>query len=354
MENIKSFSGSTQLLFSSLQGRQVARPLFALPKESGLPELFGDAFSCMNFLYHDYAVYRPDRDRTGSTHLENVELQFSAQWNKTESLHDLACIYLPKSTELIEFVFSTINTTLEHGAHVLIVGPKKSAIRSSKPLIEKYFGEILSSRSGRHCVLIEARKTIDVPPFEVEKEFSIEALGHILKVVTLPGVFSHGKLDEGTGFLLEQLGMLKFKRALDWGCGAGVIGAALKLAYLDSKIDFVDSNIMAIEATRRTLEKNDFKPERVWPSDIFSDVDDSYDLIISNPPFHTEFKADFSATQQFIREAGKYLDSSGRVIFIANAFINYFKDFRKCFKNVEVLAENKKYRVVMASGAMRR
>ena len=354
MKNIKSFSGSTQILTSSLQGRQAARPLFALPKESGLPELFGDAFSRVDFLYHDYGVYRPDRDLVGSSHLENVELQFATQWKEAESLHDLACIYLPKSTELIEFVFSIINTTLEHDAHVLIVGPKKSAIRSSKPLIEKYFGEILSSRSGRHCVLIEARKTIEAPHFEIGKEFSIEALGNELQAVTLPGVFSHGKLDEGTGFLLEQLGTLKFKRALDWGCGAGVIGTALKLAYSDSTVDFVDSNIMAIEATRRTLEKNGFKSEHVWPSDIFSDVDDSYDLIISNPPFHGDFKADFSPTQQFIREAQKYLNRSGSLIIVANAFINYFKDLRQCFREVEVLAENKKYRVIMACGAVKR
>jgi 16S rRNA (guanine1207-N2)-methyltransferase len=354
MPNIKGFSGSTQLLLSSLQGRQAARPLFALPKESGLPELFGDSFSRLHFLYHDYAVYRFDRDRAASSNLENVELQFATQWKGEENLHDLACIYLPKSTDLIEFVFSTVNAILKPGAFALIVGPKKSAIRSCKPLIEKYFGEILSSRSGRHCVLIEARKTIDAQTFEAEKEFSIETLGRELRVVTLPGVFSHGKLDEGTEFLLQQLEDIRFERALDWGCGAGVIGTALKLAHPDIAVDFVDANIMAIEATRRTLQKNGFESEHVWPSDIFSDIDDSYDLIISNPPFHTRLKTDLSVTQRFIREAGEYLDNLGRLIIVANAFINYFRDLRHCFEDVEVLAENKQYRVIMARAATRR
>jgi 16S rRNA (guanine1207-N2)-methyltransferase len=354
MDIIKNFSGSTQLLASSLQGRQAAKPLFVLPKESGLPELFADSFSCMDFLYHDYAVYRHDRDSVASDHLENVQLQFTPQWKKTEGLHDLACIYLPKSSDLIEFVFSTVNQTLEHGAGILIVGPKKSAIKSSKPIIEKHFGEILFSRSGRHCVLVEARKTTDAPAPTWEKEFSVAAFGHELRVCTLPGVFSHGKLDEGTAFLLEHLKTLRFKRALDWGCGSGVIGGVLKLAYPDSTVDFVDSSIMAIESTRRTLAANGLESDRVWPSDIFSDIDAPYDLIVSNPPFHAELKADFSATQRFIREAGNYLTAPGRLVIVANAFINYFKDLRQCFKDVDVIAEDKRYRVIAAGGAIRR
>jgi len=352
MNDIKSFSGPTQLLFSSLQGRHAGRPLFALPQESGVPILFENQFSSMDFLYHDYAVYRVDGDIGESNRRENVALRFAAEWKGEKGIHDLACIYLPKSTELIEYVFSTVSTTLERGASVLIVGPKKSAIRSCGPLVEKYFGEIMSSRSGRHCVLIEARKTISVPTFQAEKGFPVKACGHELHVVTLPGVFSHGELDGGTALLLDLLEDVKFERALDWGCGAGVIGAALKLSQPKKGVDFVDTNIMAIEATRRTLEKNGLKSERVWPSDIFSDVSDTYDLIVSNPPFHAEIKADFSATHRFIKEARDYLDNSGRLVIVTNAFINYFRTLRRSFKNLRVIAENRKYRVIEACDAI--
>ena len=48
-----------------------------------------------------------------------------------------------------------------------------------------------------------------------------------LKVVSLPGVFSHGRLDRGTALLLEHLDKLPSGHLLDFGCGAGVLGAAL-------------------------------------------------------------------------------------------------------------------------------
>ncbi len=161
-------------------------------------------------------------------------------------------------------------------------------------------------------------------------------------------MFSHGKLDEGTDFLLAQLRALPFEKALDWGCGAGVIGAALKLAHPEKHVDFVDSNVMALEATRRTLASNGFATDSVWPSDIFSDVHGRYDVIVSNPPFHKKLETDFSITERFLREAGEHLTGSGRLIIVANAFINYFPPLRESFGKVEVVAENTKFRVIEA------
>jgi 16S rRNA (guanine1207-N2)-methyltransferase len=49
--------------------------------------------------------------------------------------------------------------------------------------------------------------------------------------VSLPGVFSHGRLDRGTELLLEHLDKLPSGHLLDFGCGAGVLGAAVKRRY---------------------------------------------------------------------------------------------------------------------------
>ncbi len=45
-----------------------------------------------------------------------------------------------------------------------------------------------------------------------------------LKVISLPGVFSHGRLDRGSALLLEHLDKLPSGHLLDFGCGAGVLG----------------------------------------------------------------------------------------------------------------------------------
>jgi len=344
----KRFSGPTQLVGLALEGVRADRPLFARPPEPGLPALFGDAFPRAHFLYHDYAPYRRDSHLAASRRPDGPTLSFAVHCEKPAEPHDLAVVYLPKSREEIAFVFASVGAALEPGTRVLIVGPKKSGIRSSKPLVEDYIGRVLSSRSARHCVLIEARKTTPAKPFCGRKAYRVEAFGRELHVVTLPGVFSHGRLDAGTGFLLDHLEPFRFETALDWGCGAGVIGTALALAHPDAHVHLVDSNAMAIESTRLTLDANGLRTDRVRPSDVFSDVDDRYDLIVANPPFHAGLPRDFSVPARLISEAGRHLTPAGRLVIVANAFINYLAPLRRRFRTVRVLAHDRRYRLIEA------
>jgi len=211
------FSREAQLAGKVLESVQARRALFALPPEPGLPALFASAFPESTFLYHDYAAYLADK---GAARLDGTKLVF-AQRCDTAELHDLAVVFLPKGRELIEFVFSSTSQVMEAGAMALVVGQKRGGIRSSRPLVEKYIGRVVSSAPGRHCVLMEAKKEVEAEPFEGEKRYCAEIFGKNVQVVTLPGVFSHGELDEGTEFLLEQIDpdTLTFKRALDFGCG---------------------------------------------------------------------------------------------------------------------------------------
>ena len=318
MEHVfRQFGRSTQLAGMALEGVHAEHPLFALPPEPGLLRPFGKAFSQPDFLYHDYAIYLRDNE---AARPDGAKLFFAPRYDEMAGMHDLAVIFLPKGKELIEFVFSSVSKTLEHGAGVIVVGPKKSGIRSCKPLVEKYFGSVLSSRSARHCVLIEAEKTVDAELFEGKKSYSVEVFGKELHVVTLPGVFSHGQLDEGTGVLLAHLdaGRVTFKKALDFGCGAGVIGVALKLA-------------------------------RPGKKDVFSHVTRRYDLIVSNPPYHAGLMTDFSVTERLIGEANRHLTRSGRLVIVTNAFGKYASHLRQHFARVRMAGKKGHYRIIEAS-----
>jgi len=75
----------------------------------------------------------------------------------------------------------------------------------------------------------------------------------------------------------------KFERAIDVGCGCGII--AILLAKLSRKeVDAVDVSRLAILTTRRNAKRNEVKV-RAYLSDLFSNVKGSFDLIVSNPPY---------------------------------------------------------------------
>ncbi|MBS7676150.1 methyltransferase, partial [Vibrio cholerae] len=82
-----------------------------------------------------------------------------------------------------------------------------------------------------------------------------------LKVVSLPGVFSHGRLDRGTELLLEHLDKLPSGNLLDFGCGAGVLGAAVKRRYPHNTVTMLDVDAFAAASSRLTLAANGLEAE---------------------------------------------------------------------------------------------
>ncbi|MCV5887417.1 class I SAM-dependent methyltransferase, partial [Escherichia coli] len=89
----------------------------------------------------------------------------------------------------------------------------------------------------------------------------------------------------GSRLLLETLPNLSGK-VLDFGCGAGVLGAFMAKANQEIAIEMCDINAYAITSSQATLEANGLSG-RVFASDIYSDTAEDYQFIISNPPFHS-------------------------------------------------------------------
>jgi len=342
------FSGAAQLAGMALEGAAARRPLFALPVEAGLPGLFAADFPGAHFLYHDYVVYRRDREAAEAGAAAGATLSFAVEPAAEGGPYDLAVVFFPKSKEAASFVFAAVSRGLEAGARVMIVGSKRSGVRAADRLIEAAIGPVTDRRSGRHCVLVEAAKTVDTPPEPEAIEYAASILGREVRVVSLPGVFSHGRLDDGTRFLLDNLPPLRSRRALDWGCGCGVIGAALLLSDRAKQVDFVDSGVMSLEATRRTLAANGLEGEGVHASDVFSDVRGRYDLIISNPPFHSGQRTDFAVTENLVREARRHLTRAGRLLIVISSFIKCGPWFRESLGPHRIIADNGRFRIIEA------
>jgi 16S rRNA (guanine1207-N2)-methyltransferase len=168
--------------------------------------------------------------------------------------------------------------------------------------------------------------------------------GRELAVISFPGVFSHGKLDGGTRLLLDSLEVPPGARVLDFGCGSGVIGAAAQILQPDSVVELVDSNAIALEASRRTMLVNNLVAD-IRPTDIFSGVEKIYTLILSNPPFHSGVQTDYRMVERFLAEAANHLDRGGRLRIVANRFLKYPPLIEKHVGKCKIVAEDRSYRV---------
>ena len=75
------------------------------------------------------------------------------------------------------------------------------------------------------------------------------------------------------------------KKILDIGTGSGAISLALSKNLKDSKIIGVDISKNAIDLANENKIKLNINNVEFKESDIFSNIDENFDIIVSNPPY---------------------------------------------------------------------
>ncbi|MFG0380050.1 methyltransferase [Pseudomonas sp. zbq_18] len=236
---------------------------------------------------------------------------------------DGAVLFLPKSRELTDYLLQALATRLA-GRALYLVGEKRGGIeRAAKQL--SAFGKPRKLDSARHCQLWQV--TIENAPaapdlHALAQRFELQLADGPLQVLSLPGVFSHGRLDRGSALLLEHLDNLPPGHLLDFGCGAGVLGATLKRRYPQSQVSMLDVDAFAVESSRLTLAANGLDAE-VIAGDGIDAAPKGLAAIISNPPFHTGVHTDYQASEHLLRQAARHLDKGGELRLVANSFLKY-------------------------------
>lgn len=298
----------------------------------------------------DYAAYRYLAALPVSGNGPSADILYDALY--PADLHcDTAVVYLPKSRELTRMILHMTHTILSPGGRVLLVGANNAGIRSAQPILAAVIGSTQKLDAARHCVLYQATASDIAPSFELEQWVTRYQLAHqsqALTVTTLPGLFSHGRLDAGTRLLLDTIDSQRGQRVLDFGCGCGVIGAMIRATWPTSTVDFVDTNALALLATQYTLTENDIPAGQIIPSDGFSDVNETYGWIISNPPFHQGVQTDYQTTTTFLQECTRYLNPGGVLHVVANRFLNYPPVIERFVGECRIIAETRQYRVYEA------
>jgi len=261
---------------------------------------------------------------------------------------DTAVVYLPKSKELSDYVLKAVAARLPN-ADVFLVGEKKGGIEgASKQLIP--FGKPRKLDSARHCQLwqvtvVNAQQAPVLADLAQHYELALEE--GPLNVVSLPGVFSHGRLDRGSALLLEHLDKLPSGHVLDFGCGAGVLGAAVKRRYPHNSVTLLDVDAFATASSRLTLAANGLDAEVICADGIDA-APMELNTILSNPPFHVGVHTDYHATENLLQKSVKHLKKGGELRIVANSFLRYQPLIEEQFGACTVKAEGQGFRIYSA------
>jgi len=260
-----------------------------------------------------------------------------------------AVLFLPKSRELCDYLLASLASALPAGASLFLVGEKRAGVESSAKRLRD-FGQPRKLDSARHCQLwqVEVHSPPTAPQLgDVARRYQLENSDGPLTVISLPGVFSHGALDSGSALLSEHLDGLPSGHLLDFGCGAGVIGALLKRRYPDSRVSLLDVDAFALHSSRLTLQANDLEAELI-AGDGIAAAPFGLSAIISNPPFHQGVRTDYRTSEALLSEAALHLLPGGELRLVANSFLRYPPLIEAHLGSCQTLAEDKGFRIYRA------
>lgn len=239
---------------------------------------------------------------------------------------------------------------------LLLAGETTGGIKALAKQLQGVAVEVNKVDSARRCALYAIDSLAPASQLIAKNTFHQQWLGpDNLTLISQPGVFSHGRVDEGSELLIKTLAEqphITSGQVLDIGCGCGLLGAWLVKQHPNLHLTAVDVSGFALNATRATLAANQLKGEAI-AADIFNGLDDcappkGYDLIISNPPFHTGKTTDYDLANRLISQAPNQLRKGGELWLVANRFLPYPDLLEQAFNQFTLVSETGKFRVYKA------
>jgi 16S rRNA (guanine1207-N2)-methyltransferase len=272
-------------------------------------------------------------------------------WSPDGPFH-AATLRLPKGRESLRMVLHAAVSRIRQGGSLCLYGSNDEGVRSAGPLLESVLREVRTVETRGHCRIWRGIRGAEPDHLrsalsDWESRFTLELPGGAVQVLSYPGLFAHGRLDDGTRLLIGSLPRkLPGLRVLDFGCGAGVIGLALRQRFPEVELDLVDSDALAVEAARRNLPD-----ARVHLGDAWSALPGTarFDLVVSNPPLHRGKGEDFELIGKLIDGAARRLGRCGELLVVAQRRLDLGRWLGDRFAALRVERESRGFRLWCAT-----
>jgi 16S rRNA (guanine1207-N2)-methyltransferase len=88
---------------------------------------------------------------------------------------------------------------------------------------------------------------------------------------------------------------------------------------------------------------------QVIAGDAGDKIDQRFDTVLCNPPFHQGFAIDGDMSVKFLSATKRLVASTGQALFVVNTFIPLEQKAKAYFRYIEVLANNGSFKLVALS-----
>ncbi len=265
---------------------------------------------------------------------------------------------ISKEKPLVHYLFNQAWRCLKPEGKIYLVGYKNEGIKTYTEKLASILGDSQKAiKEGalytaqltkyRDYLAAENLDTQDYPHLRLMLD------NHLQKFFSKPGLFGWNKVDLGSELLINHLDKLPLaeiqpQNCLDLGCGYGYITLAASRNQNCPSIQswiMTDNNaaaIIAAEQNRLSVGLNG----KVIPDDCAVSIQDTFDLILSNPPFHQGFNSDTDLTEKFVRETKRLLSKKGIAFFVINQFVPLETKAENYFSRIKLLHKEAGFKLI--------
>ena len=159
-----------------------------------------------------------------------------------------------------------------------------------------------------------------------------------ITVETKVSLFSPNEADRGTLSMLRHVEFTPDMKVMDLGCGTGIVSLAACCFGVDPhNIVMTDIDPVASSVSLENMKRNGFDGAVVVTGDGLTNVPGSgFDLILSNPPYHTDFKV----AKTFIEKGFNRLKIGGKMYMVTKRKDWYKNKLIAIFGGVKIFEDD--------------
>jgi len=259
---------------------------------------------------------------------------------------DLVLLQLPRTLAELEEISDAVARYAPAGAVLLAGGRVKHMSLGMNAVLGKYFAKVqpqLARQKSRLLIASDLLRAEGTPPYPVtdhNAELDLDICAH-------GAVFAGTRLDIGTRFLLTFLPEIPAAaRAVDLGCGTGILAAMYARRNPGTEILATDRSAAAVASAGATARANGLAGITAVQDDAMSTLPaGSADLILLNPPFHLGSSVHAGAGLKLFEAAGRVLAPGGQLWTVYNSHLRYGPALERLVGPTTVKGRNPKFTV---------
>jgi 16S rRNA (guanine1207-N2)-methyltransferase len=242
---------------------------------------------------------------------------------------------------------------LSPGGRVVACAANNEGARTSEADLAQLAGSVETLSKNKHRVFWTRPLHAPADAALAQAWRSLDAIRPIEdgRFCSRPGVFAWDRIDAASALLAAHLPIDLAGRAADLGSGFGYLSyELLQRCPAVTALDVYEADARALDLARRNLAalESPVAIEYFW-SDVASGLRRTYDVIVTNPPFHAQSAAErVDMGRRFISVAAQALNPGGQLWLVANRHLPYEGVLGASFGRVRIVTQQSGYKIVQA------